>query len=249
MKVCNQSITNELADSILAALPTPRRATYESEALKHGFEAERTPIAAARLYLWNGYLASVVDRTTGEVEVLLRNFMDKRLRLWNLEAGSGEAPTEAWLENPKSPLDELVFPKGKPPLKRFSHLSTVKGEPTHDDYIAGFTFGTWAHLLPKQHAGSNNTRLILWNEALLPGLDASTDRVAFQGHVMKVKQMRNRATHRRPLVKDLGIVEQIHQSCIEVTRSIDPAIGAWLKGERWIPDALKLNPLLPENGG
>lgn len=76
---------------------------------------------------------------------------------------------------------------------------------TQDDSLAGLTFGQWVHLLPKPHAGERNARVILWNEALEPNLSpygrSSSNRRRFQSQALAVKELRNRATHRRPLVK------------------------------------------------
>lgn len=76
---------------------------------------------------------------------------------------------------------------------------------TQDDSLAGLTFGQWVHLLPKPHAGERNARVILWNEALEPNLSpygrSASNRRRFQSQALAVKELRNRATHRRPLVK------------------------------------------------
>lgn len=76
---------------------------------------------------------------------------------------------------------------------------------TQDDSLAGLTFGQWVHLLPKPHAGDRNARVVLWDEALEPNLSPygqnSTNRRRFQSQALAVKELRNRATHRRPLVK------------------------------------------------
>ncbi|WP_235923124.1 hypothetical protein [Corynebacterium lizhenjunii] len=247
MKVLNHPLSERKAEAILTALPECRRETYLQIARESGITTEVERLTAAQLYVWNGYLASVVDRLTGEVEVLLRNWLDKCLTEWNSHPDRGGSPN--WIEYPEGVLGQIINPEGGTALKDRAHLGTVKGDPTHDDYVAGLTFGQWLHILPKPHAHSEeNDRLKLWGEALEPLLpDPSTDRVSFQRNAKIAKDMRNRATHRRPLIKDLNeglrSLNGVHKSCIELAKAINPEIGAWIQKERWIPDAIKQNPL------
>ncbi|MFR9875965.1 hypothetical protein [Corynebacterium striatum] len=241
MNLYTNPLTYTDAHRIVDALPRPRRQAYLDIAKKHAETEQRIIILAAELYLWNGYLASVVDRTTGEVEVLLRNFIDRALAQWNSKSPQNGSPE--WLTNPEGKLKELVIPSEGTALKEYGHTQTVGGIPTHDDYVAGLTFGNWVHLLPKKHARENNARVILWNEAFAPHLN-SPDRVDFQQRVMAVKDIRNRATHRRPLIKDTDAVSRTHQDCVTIAKAINEDLGIWLRNEKWIPQALKQSPLL-----
>lgn len=238
MKVYSNEITSNEASAIMAALPDGRRNTYLKIAQKNS--SLDPTIAAARLYVWNGYLASVVDRATGEVEVLLRNCIDEGFSEWN--SAPQQNGSREWLLFPEGALSEIVTPAENKPLTEYAHLSTVQGAPVHDDYVAGLTFGNWVHLLPKPHAKENNPRVILWNEALEPRV-RGLNRVNFQKRAMFVKDIRNRATHRRPLIKDIRAIEKVHQSCVELSRAMNPELGEWIRNERWIPEALKQSPL------
>ena len=106
MNLYTNPLTYTDAHRIVDALPRPRRQTYLDIAKKHAETEQRIIILAAELYLWNGYLASVVDRTTGEVEVLLRNFIDRALAQWNSKSPQNGSPE--WLTNPEGKLKELV---------------------------------------------------------------------------------------------------------------------------------------------
>ena len=242
MEVFNVPVTEREAEIILTSLPDARKRTYLRIAEEHGTRAVPLGVMAARLYVWNGYLSAVVERTTGEIEVLLRNFIDQRFGEWNCRA-SKEGKRE-WLLAPEGILANLVSPKssGKKPLREYANLETVNGVPTHDDYVAGLTFGNWVHLLPKGHAGPKNIRVQLWEEALAPSL-YRPNRISFQKHAMRAKDMRNRASHRRPLVKELKEVELTHQSCVEIAAKINPEMGRWIREEKWIPRALGECPL------
>ena len=98
------------------------------------------------------------------------------------------------------------------------------------------------HLLPKPHAGERNARVILWNEALEPNLSPygqnSSNRRRFQGQALAVKELRNRATHRRLLVKDQNRIQNAHRDYIELLRAINPELGDWFKNQKWIPNVL-----------
>lgn len=241
MKTSLEGISEHQARFILDSIPASRRQTYLEIAGKN--QNGNLDVLAARLYVWNGYLASVVDRTTGEVEVLLRNFMDEAFSSWNSRATSNGSPE--WLVHPEGILAELIKPPGRKPLVDYAELSPSVDTPSHDDYVAGLTFGNWVHLLPKPHAGENNKRVQLWKQALEPSLDGANhlNRVSFQIHAMRAKEMRNRATHRRPLIKKVSDLQLTHQSCVELARAINPDMGEWLRDQKWIPLALQKSPL------
>ncbi|MBP3088386.1 hypothetical protein EML15_04390 [Corynebacterium sp. sy017] len=239
MKFLTHPLTEDRAKSILEALPPSRRNTYISIAQNHEKSTNTISLLAAYLYVWNGYIASSVDRTTGEVEVLLRNFIDEKFSAWNnLQA---ESESFGWILHPRDELYEIVFPKNGKPLVKYADTHSVNGSPTHDDYVAGLPFGSWVHLLPKKHAKEKNARVILWEQALAPHLNVA-DRKAFQDAAMKVKDMRNRATHRRPLIKNLNELRETHRRCVEIARAINPNIGEWILEEKWIPQALREDP-------
>lgn len=239
MNPLTNPLTGDKARSILNALPPSRRNTYLSMAQGCKDSTSEIEVQAASLYIWNGYVASTVDRTTGEVEVLLRNFIDRCFSTWN--SSEPRLGSTEWLLNPEGVLRELALPEESKRLIDYADIRTVTGTPSHNDYIAGLTFGTWIHLLPKKHAGENNSRVILWNEALEPHLGAMNRR-SFQDAAMHVKDMRNRATHRRPIIKDLDELRETHRRCVEIAKSIDPNVGTWLRDEQWIPRALRQDP-------
>ena len=75
MELSTNPVDSVTAGVLLQSLPGPRRENYEQLA---GIGGE---VLAAKLYLWNTYLAAVVLRTTGVVEVELRNTIDNGLSL------------------------------------------------------------------------------------------------------------------------------------------------------------------------
>lgn len=127
---------------------------------------------AARLYLWNSYLAATVQRTTGIVEVLLRNVIDTSFAQWN--SGEPRCGSSEWIEYPEAELAKIVLGRRNRSrgLASYSDVSSVRGIPTHDDLVAGLSFGSWVRLLPNKAAASNpeNPRHVLWEEAIAPHL-------------------------------------------------------------------------------
>lgn len=241
--------TNEVsakeAALILEALPEPRKTTYLHLAAQYADTETEVLILAARLYIWNGDVAAAVDRSACEVEIQLRNFMDHGFSQWNTSPSRCGSPE--WLLYPMGKLAEITTDKNGIALASMAEIRPGTETPTHDDYVAGLTFGQWVHLLPKPHAGERNARVVLWNEALEPNLSSygqnSTNRRRFQGQALAVKELRNRATHRRPLVKDQNRIQNAHRDCIELLRAINPELGDWFKNQKWIPSVLATSPI------
>ena len=241
--------TNEVsakeATLILGALPAPRKRPYLDLAAQYADSETEVLILAARLYIWNGDVAAAVDRAACEVEIQLRNFMDRGFSQWNTNPPRCGSPE--WLLQPRGELATITTNKNGVALSSMAEIQPNIVAPTHDDYVAGLTFGQWVHLLPKPHAGERNARVILWNEALEPNLSPygqnSTNRRSFQGQALAVKELRNRATHRRPLVKNQNSIQNAHRDCIELLRAINPELGDWFKDQKWIPNILAMSPM------
>lgn len=218
---------------LLQSLPEPRRENYEQLAGLGG------AVLAAKLYLWNTYLAATVLRTTGVVEVQLRNTIDAGFSAWNLSNGG----TTDWITTPVRELAAFVAPPGRRPLSAYADIKTAGHYPTHNDYVAGLAFGSWTQLLPVPWARSeSNPRNVLWEQALRPRLH-NPDKTVFASRAHALRTIRNRATHHRPLIFDVKAIEQVHQDCVEVTKMMNPQLGEWIRRERWILEALRRTPL------
>ena len=144
---------NDIIDSI----GKPRFSTYLSAA--NGNKAK-----ALDLYLWNAEAASAVMSTTGMVEIQLRNVLDKGLQDWNRKQPMSDPNrnhpyTTNWLKDPAPRLAQVISPSNKPPmwksaLKSMKDINGIqtKTNPSHDDLVAGLTFGSWTSLLPHPSA-------------------------------------------------------------------------------------------------
>ncbi|NMF33096.1 hypothetical protein HF851_12600 [Corynebacterium ammoniagenes] len=105
----------------MSALPEVRRNTYLEIAGRGSAGSSELQVLAARLYIWNGYLASVIDRATGEVEVLLRNCMNEGFVEWN--SAHPQNGSREWLCYPEGELAKVVAPAGK---SRWPSMPTLK---------------------------------------------------------------------------------------------------------------------------
>lgn len=233
MNISTHEITNHAAAVLLDTLPPPRCQVYRNLA------GSRGDIGAAELYLWNSYVASAVQRTTGMVEILLRNAIDSAFSQWNIAHGG---PC-SWITDPVDKLAEIVTPPGKKPLSDWADLCTVNGNPTHHDYVAGLSFGSWTQLLPRHwHQNASNPRRVLWVEALAPNLH-NADMTNFSNRSRDLQVIRNRASHHRPLINAIPRLEKAHQDCIEIAKNINPQMGEWLRQEQWILNAVRKSPI------
>lgn len=121
--------------------------------------------------------------TTSLVEVVLRNTVDEALKRWNSRQAYENVPnrktafSEEWILDPCPAVKNWLYSGESPRKSRFLQSSRVamkdmycrdvKSHPTHNDYVAAFTFGTWLRFIPKPSA-SNPTKFLLsfWEEEL-----------------------------------------------------------------------------------
>lgn len=219
-------------------------------------KAEGDKQLALALYQWNIRASAAVTSSTGMVEVQLRNTIDRALRRWNslqIHPTSGDRYHSDWLDNPASPLKDIINPTGQrgrqdPPTLRDRAKASLKGidgrlskpNPSHDDLVAGLTFGSWRWILPSPRAASaRNDRVRIWNEALAPCF--SDSRTVIYGWVDQLWFARNRASHLEPFLDEQGLTS-IHRSSIRLLNSMNPMAAAWFAGQRFIPDILELCP-------
>lgn len=232
MKISTNPVTKTSAEIILGSLPEARRQRYMDLAGQKG------PLVAAQIYLWNSYVAAAILRTTGFAEVQLRTVIDESFAEWNIQHGG----TREWITDPVDLLATVVA-QPKRPLRSFADLKTAGPNPTHNDYVAGLSFGSWTQLLPTSHyQNDRNPRHVLWVEAIRPRL-THADETNFSSRANSLRTIRNRASHHRPIISEENAVRQAHQDSVELCKMINPKLGEWLRRERWILEALNQSPL------
>lgn len=229
-------------------------------------EAGNDPYQALKLYQWNIRASAAVVSSTGMVEVELRNSLDRALRQWNSSqidpVTHGRYDAE-WLRRPASPLRDVINPQGKKEMWVRANQTLVgmdgkplKKHPTHDDLIAGLTFGSWRFLLPSPNATSKkNDRIRIWEEALCFSFkDRSNSpqqflpRTVVYGWVNLLWYFRNRASHLEPFLEP-GELQKIHRTSARLLNSLNPEAASWFAGQQFLPDVAKQYPLSGPDAG
>jgi len=232
--VTTTPLTEFAAGIVLRSVPEARRQTYIDAVQPHDI------LAAAELYLWNSFMSAALLRTTGIVEVQVRNRIDSGLREWNLQNGG----SEGWICDPVGALADIVKPASDKPLTKYANLSTVPKNATHDDYVAGLSFGSWVRLLPKKGIrSSGNPRLRMWNEVFrdVLGHPKRQPPAVASDQLFRLLTLRNRAAHHRPLL-DTKALQICHQDVLEVLGRFDRPLKQWMQNEKWIPRAVQAMP-------
>lgn len=232
--------------AIASNIGSARLSTYLSA-------ASNDQARALELYLWNLEAAAAVTSTTSLVEVYLRNTMNLALGNWNtkqnylLEPNRTSPYSSEWLIDPAPKLkNSIVEPPKRKCLRDVSKSSMKninndisKSNPTHDDYVAGLTFGTWTSLLPNPNANASNIRVDIWNSEL--GAHFSKPRNSIFYWSQHLRYARNRASHLEPLL-DTGELMHFHRCAARLLNALDPASASWFAGQEFIPKVIRKKP-------
>ncbi|MBJ8342991.1 hypothetical protein JGU71_29325 [Antrihabitans sp. YC3-6] len=219
--------------------------------------------AALELYRWNVEMAGALQESLGVVEVMLRNAIDRELKLWNPQQPSptGSAAFAAnWVERPAPPLHKILNPpargRGRPAHSTFATAKKraqsdcdlrSPGHPrhrfpvSHDDVVAHITFGTWVKLLPKKTSGSAvSGQQKLWTDALHAAFPHNPSPLVVHFWVNRLHQLRNRVAHLEPLI--LTDVRSYHLTAARLLGAIEPGLRDWYAGTSRVPVVLAAKP-------
>lgn len=223
-----------------AALSKPRLQPYLISA--HGDQD-----LAISLYRWNLELSGAFLEILAPTEVIIRNSIDRELRLWNQSRRKpGGIPySENWTFDPAPQLGML-----KNALKN-AHKQAVKSararsashprrnsSVNHDDILAQLTFGTWHRLLPSSQP-ENKRKQLLWNHALVKAFPYAAGNSAGQilkepgeymvySRLRNLSHLRNRAAHMEPLLEVK--VDRRLKDVFDLIRFTNPGMLDWVKG-------------------
>ena len=172
--------------------------------------------AAFALYEWNMTASAAVMHTTGMVEVLVRNAMDRALQ--------GLADRRSW----PSWFDAAPFnQRGRADVRKARERATrFSSRPeVHGKVVAELTLGFWRYLAASRYLTA------LWTPALYAAFPTGADDKLQQqrqvdSHLKNLLLVRNRAAHhepihRRDLARDLA-------AAVDVTAWVHPAAGEWV---------------------
>jgi len=173
---------------ILTHLSRPRMSTYVEVC-----GADETRVLG--LYRANARVSGVAYTALHYFEVILRNALDRELRVWNHEVHG----TTDWSLDAAPLLHSVITPdRLKTARQDATRAVGRRRQITHDDVVAQMSLGTWRYLLPSQrHQG----KLRLWDDAL--------ERAFANRHTVRSDQIaqsvsiaydfRNRVAHHEPV--------------------------------------------------
>lgn len=185
--------------------------------------------AALELYSWNMKAAAAIMTTTGMVEIIVRNALDKQLTRWAQQQGG-----DAWFD--AIPLDS----QGSTDLAKARRRARRSGrDESHGKVVAELNFGFWRYLVARCYHTS------LWVPALHAAFphgdkDLRRRRERAERALASLMLVRNRAAHhepihRRNLWRDLNVAN-------EVSSWIHPEGAAWVEYESPLPHILSEHP-------
>lgn len=164
--------------------------------------------------------------------------------------------TTNWLKDPAPRLAQVISPSNKPPmwksaLKSMKDINGIqtKTNPSHDDLVAGLTFGSWTSLLPHPSAkvGGSNPRLEIWENGLQQFFKSQSKLHQYQKREViyywahQLRYARNRASHLEPLL-NTDQLTYFHRISIRLTLSMNTEMAFWLAGQAYIPKVILKKP-------
>jgi len=189
--------------------------------------------AAFVLHEWNMTASAAMMHTTGMVEVVVRNAMDRALQ--DLAQARGWS---SWFDG--APLDQ----RGRADIRKARERATRFGSQpeVHGKVVAELTLGFWRYLAASRYLTA------LWTPALYRAFGSGpADKLQQQRqvdrHLKNLLLVRNRAAHhepihRRDLLRDLT-------AAVDVTSWVDPNVGDWVAGLSTIAEVIALKPPRP----
>lgn len=182
---------------------------------------------AIRLYQWNSLASGAMHELLGNVEVLIRNALDRQLQDRHKRSGHGGD----WWDDPEGRLE----PKRRDDARKARQH--VRRQPvTHGRILAELPFGFWRYLLSSRYEAT------LWTPALrhgFPFLRPAARQRIYQP-VDHLYTLRNRVAHHEPIHQvDLTAYED---DAVFVVGSMDPGLADWLRATSRLTEVLAQRP-------
>lgn len=204
--------------TLIAALSTPRFATYMAKAGQH-------VEYAFALYLYNARVAKAFLYPLGVVEVTVRNAVDAILvekygDNWHLDAGF---------------RDKTLTQDGLATLNKA--IARVGATAPRSQIVATLTFDFWSNLFRPEYAQA------LWRTRLnvaFPSIPKKTSRADVQSLVREINRLRNRVAHHEPVL-DLNVPD-LHSKIAEVVGYRCAETARWMRHHSTVAATIRTRP-------
>ena len=166
------------------------------------------------LYKWNSEVSAEVFRVLADVEIFLRNVIDRELQELNVTLGNNLS----WLDE----LNQFIPPIRRLDIERAKYFLLADGKLLdHANIVSQLNFGFWRSFLVKWNKDT------LWPSALCFAFPHSPSRQPeyIFTRVRHLHVLRNRIAHHEPIHR--RDIARDFQICIEVLYAISPAIAQW----------------------
>jgi len=169
---------------------------------------------ALELYKWNSEISAEIFRVLADVEVFLRNAIDRELQKFNVTLGNNMS----WLDD----LNQFIPPIRRLDIDRAKYFVVADGKTLdHASIVSQLNFGFWRSFLVRWNKDN------LWRKALcfaFPHVPSRQPEYIFT-RVRHLHVLRNRIAHHEPIYnRDIAHDFQI---CVEILNAISPAIAEW----------------------
>ena len=169
---------------------------------------------ALELYRWNSEISAEIFRVLADVEVFLRNVIDRELQKFNVTLGNNMS----WLDD----LNQFIPPIRRLDIERAKYFVVADGKTLdHSNIIGQLNFGFWRSFLVRWNKDT------LWLNELRFAFPHSPSRQPeyIFTRVRHLHVLRNRIAHHEPVHnRDLA---RDYQICMDVLNAISPVIGEW----------------------
>lgn len=209
-------------ESLVAVVSVKRLGPYLKET--HGSKE-----LAARLYQWNGDVATALWPLITLLELAARNSMAVQLdHLCRMER-----PRARWYNHPT-----WWTPRQRAALAEAKRNASLRGPVTEGLVIANLAFGFWVSVLDPGHEHE------LWVPGLRLAFPGSPgDRHAVQGRFRDLNKLRNEIAHHDRLWKrDIAKAEE---SLLRAAHWLDPDLADWMAKNSKVMRVVARRPQLP----
>lgn len=169
---------------------------------------------ALELYRWNSEISAEIFRVLADVEVFLRNAIDRELQKLNVTLGNDTS----WLDD----LQHFIPPIRRHEIERAKYFVVSDGKLLdHSTIVSQLNFGFWRSFLVRWNKDN------LWPNALRFAFPHSPSRQPeyIFTRVRHLHVLRNRIAHHEPIHnRDIG---RDYQICMDVLSAISPIIAEW----------------------